>query len=295
MWAWILELVVLLLFVGFGGFEGFIAWAVLSALFLFGRYFHNQTQLKAAQVALQADRQQKEDIERALRAERAIGAGVQAPALPPVAATTATGDESAPQGFCRGCSARMPRDATFCDACGRPVASDCPKCGTSNRDGARFCKKCGTALQAETGKAPKAEEAARHAVVRVSVKPRLASEIVSHLGVHRPSEVTLDLQDEGGGYARAGGQSLKITTAEVELLAIAGAQTGDTLTWKCSACGEKNASRRSLCRNCGVAKPKPLPERPASDDSISWSCPKCGTVNAQRRTRCRQCDSWNPN
>ena len=59
MWKWILEIVVLLAFVGFGGFEGFVAWAVLSALFMFGLYFHNQTQLKAAQVVLQADKQQR--------------------------------------------------------------------------------------------------------------------------------------------------------------------------------------------------------------------------------------------
>lgn len=123
---------------------------MLTGLFLFGRYFHHQTQLKAAEVLLRAEKQQKEDNERALREERM-------PALLPAAEVASASPEAAraPQHLCAGCGARMPGDAKFCDACGRAAASECPKCGASNRDGARFCKKCGALLHEETeSKAP---------------------------------------------------------------------------------------------------------------------------------------------
>ena len=164
MWKWILEIVVFLAFVGFGGFQGFVAWAVLSALFMFGLYFQNQTQLKAAQVALQADKQQKEDRERELRMERMLGESGDAPALLPAVAGawTAPAVRPASDRRCKGCSAALPSEATFCDECGQPVAQDCPSCGTANRDGARFCKKCRAPLQPDPvpAPAPKVEQPA---------------------------------------------------------------------------------------------------------------------------------------
>lgn len=52
---WIIELVVLLIFVAIGGFNGFIAWAILTALVLAGRFVNTQNHLKTIEVATRVD------------------------------------------------------------------------------------------------------------------------------------------------------------------------------------------------------------------------------------------------
>jgi hypothetical protein len=137
---WIVELVVLLLFVGFGGVAGFIAWAVLFALLLFARHFHNQAQLKAAELVMQTESSERHArlraAELALLAERPVRRepAPVLPAPPPVPAQ---------QRSCSKCNVANDADADFCAACGSPfVAAQC-ECGVVNRAGAAFCKKCG--------------------------------------------------------------------------------------------------------------------------------------------------------
>jgi hypothetical protein len=135
---WVLEVVILLLFVGFGGFTGFIAWAVLTALIIFGRYASQQTKLKAAEVMLRAERNARND-----------GADTRA--------RLTEGDARCARA-CTQCNAPSDEDATFCDACGASLvdARVCA-CGTTNVHDARFCKKCGRSFESDA----KASEVAR--------------------------------------------------------------------------------------------------------------------------------------
>jgi len=69
---WVLEIALLLVFVGFGGFPGFIAWAVLTALVMFAQHANTQSRLKAAELVLQAER------------DRQMGRPAPPPALAPI-------------------------------------------------------------------------------------------------------------------------------------------------------------------------------------------------------------------
>jgi Double zinc ribbon len=114
---WVLEIVILLLFVGFGGFPGFIAWAVLTALVLFGRYASQQTKLKAAEVMLRAERNAMDQ-----------GADARPPRL---IAGSADTDRDAQ----RGHGSSIP--TTSRDL---PASRQCPSCGAFSR---RTPCKCG--------------------------------------------------------------------------------------------------------------------------------------------------------
>jgi hypothetical protein len=79
MWIWVLEVAFFAAFVGIGGFYGFIAWAVITALVMFAKHSSNQTKLKAAELMLR-EKQGNDREARELDAERR-----QAPRLPPSA------------------------------------------------------------------------------------------------------------------------------------------------------------------------------------------------------------------
>jgi ribosomal protein L40E len=162
MWIWIVEIVTLLVFLGFGGSAGFIAWAVLQGLFLAARHFYVQAKLGTAQVALQAERlegERREATERRLARREREQQDVKGHEERPIAALPES-PKRADERRCGSCNALAPADARFCDGCGRPLSADCSKCGAQNRDGARFCKKCGEPIAGSDGKEPPATSTA---------------------------------------------------------------------------------------------------------------------------------------
>jgi len=93
---WVFEIVVLLAFVAIGGFYGFIAWAVLTALVMFAHHSSVQTKLKATELLMREEESRQRG--------RGIAADQQAPprlAPPtnrqpePASAPGALGDEPA--------------------------------------------------------------------------------------------------------------------------------------------------------------------------------------------------------
>jgi hypothetical protein len=55
--VWVMEVGFFLLLVGVGGFQGFVVWAILTALLLLVRLAHARTQLKASDQKLQVEHQ----------------------------------------------------------------------------------------------------------------------------------------------------------------------------------------------------------------------------------------------
>jgi len=230
MWLWVLEIAVLLVFVGFGGFEGFIAWAVLTALFLFGQHVRNQAQLKAAELLLRGEQRQAEERRERERELRVA----HPPLLTP--ARTANPLPSADR-RCAGCGSVTPGDAKFCDACGRTFSTDCARCGAANRDGARFCNKCGDTLASEPAPTPRAA-----AAISVPIDlPPIASAPTSV----RLAKLIRPVECRACGTINRG-DAYQCTNCR-DILA--------TLTWTC-ACTTINPTRKTRCSNCGTWNPE---------------------------------------
>jgi len=147
MWIWILEIVILLIFAAFGGLEGFIVWATLSALILFARYVHGQNQLKAAEVMVRAEREQLAERERRAKRERRAEKA-RANELQSAACAELPASASKPDDTCERCGTQNDSDAVFCKRCGAAIVRSLTcTCGQANHCDADFCKRCGTSLR----------------------------------------------------------------------------------------------------------------------------------------------------
>lgn len=66
---WIAELALMLVFVGLGGFPGFIVWAVITALIMFASHSRQQAQLRAAELDLRRREMAAREYERQARGD----------------------------------------------------------------------------------------------------------------------------------------------------------------------------------------------------------------------------------
>jgi hypothetical protein len=249
---WILELVILLLFVGFGGFEGFIAWAILSALIMYGRHSSQQAKLKAAEVMIRAERLAMDQA-----ASASAGAGQRA-ALRQRAESSLDAH-------------RPLLSAATTGGSDLPATRQCPKCGTFSR---RTPCTCGFDLSQPPPVEPPRSEVQRP---RSQEVPALAT-----AAERAACQKCGDKNDEDAVFCNACGASIVVARV------CACGTTNPRDARFCKKCG-RSFELSAPAPVPATPSDAPRKPRPSADMVHLRNCEDCGTKNRGDAYKCSSC------